>query len=282
MDIENIHLEAAGRYERTNQTNRTDDVDIDFDLFSISGGGDLHIGEAVRIGGTLFRTERAPASEELFSNGPHLATSQFEIGDINLDKEVATGVEAAIRYAKNGYRLTVNGFYTDYQDFIFERTTGEIEDGLLVTQFTADDAEFYGFEAVGEAPIGSFGSMDFKADSLIEYVRARTDDIGNLPRIPPLSVLSGLEAESDRFKLRGELEYVSEANDLADLEIPTDDFFMLNAFTTWKAPLDAENVELRFSVLNILDAEARQHSSFLKDRVTLPGRNFRFSISAKL
>ena len=109
-ELGNIHLEAAGRYERTNQENRTDNVDEDFDLFSISGGGDIHLGEAFRVGGTVFRTERAPSSEELFSNGPHLATSQFEVGDITLDKEVATGVEAAVRFAKDGYRLTLNGF----------------------------------------------------------------------------------------------------------------------------------------------------------------------------
>ena len=135
---------------------------------------------------------------------------------------------------------------------------------------------------MGEAPLGSFKSVDFKVDSLVEYVRAETDDLGNLPRIPPLSVLSGLEAEADRLKLRAEWEYVSEADDLAAFEIPTDDFSMINGFMTWKPPVGDDEVELRFSVLNIFDAEARQHSSFLKDRVTLPGRNFRFSITAKL
>ena len=105
---------------------------------------------------------------------------------------------------------------------------------------------------------------------------------GNLPRIPPLSTLVGLEAESERLTLRGEWEYVSEADDLAPFELPTDDFSLLNAFLTWKAPVGAQDVSLRFSVLNILDDEARIHSSFLKDIVPQPGRNFRFSITAKL
>ena len=115
----------------------------------------------------------------------------------------------------------------------------------------------------------------------MEFVRATTDT-GNLPRIPPLSVLSGLEAESERFKLRAEWEYVSEANDLAAFELPTDSYNQINGFLTWKSPVGAQNVQLRLSVLNILDAEARQHSSFLKDVVPLPGRNVRFSISAKI
>jgi len=205
----------------TLQKNSTLGVNRNFDLFSVSGGGDIHINNALRIGGTVFRTERAPTTEELFSNGPHLATNQFEIGDVTLDKETATGAEAAIRFKGGNSKLTLNAFY------------------------------------------------------------AKTET-GNLPRIPPLSTLVGLEAESDRLKLRGEWEYVAEANDLAAFELPTDDYNLVNGFLTWKAPMGAQDVALRFSVLNIFDAEARQHSSFLKDLVPQPGRNFRFSITAKL
>lgn len=275
------HIEGALRYESTNQEDVTGGQDRSFDLFSVSGGGDVHLSDAVRIGGTVFRTERAPTTEELFSNGPHLATNQFELGDPTLGKEVATGIEAAIRHREDGHSATLNLFYTSYDDYIFEAETDGEEDGLPIFQFTAEDTEFYGFEAVGQTDLTTVGKFDLSADALVEYVRAKTDS-GNLPRIPPLSVLSGIEAESDRVKLRAEWEYVAEANDLAAFELPTDDYNLVNAFVTWKAPMDAENVALRFSVLNIFDAEARQHTSFLKDLVPQPGRNFRFSITAKL
>ena len=281
VELGNIHLEGAARYESTLQKNSEIVVKRDFDLFSLSAGGDIHVTDAVRFGGTVFRTERAPTTEELFSNGPHLATNQFEIGDATLDKEVATGVEAAIRHREGNHNVTLNVFYTNYSDYIFETQTAGEEDGLPIFQFVANDAEFYGFEAVGKTQFASAGDFDLSADTLVEYVRAKTDT-GNLPRIPPLSVLTGLEAESDRFKLRGEWEYVAEANDLSAFELPTDDYNLINGFLTWKAPAGAENVALRFSVLNILDSEARQHTSFLKDLVPQPGRNFRFSITAKI
>ena len=281
IEIGNAHLEGAARFEHTDQENSVTGDDLSFDLFSASVGGDLHLAEAFRIGGTVFRTERAPTTEELFSNGPHLATNQFEIGDITLEEETATGVEAAFRYREGGNSATLNLFYTDYSDYIFETETGEIEDGLPVFQFVGEDAEFYGFEAVGRTQFATAGNFDFSADGLVEFVRAKTDT-GNLPRIPPLSTLVGLEAESDRLTLRGEWEYVSEADDLAAFELPTDDFSLVNAFLTWKAPVGAQDVSLRFSVLNIFDEEARIHASFLKDIVPQPGRNFRFSITAKL
>lgn len=281
IEIGNAHLEAAARFERTDQENSVTGDDRSFDLISVSGGGDIHLTDAVRLGGTVFRTERAPTTEELFSNGPHLATNQFELGDATLEKEVATGIEAAIRHREGAHNITLNLFYTDYTDYIFEAETAGEEDGLPIFQFVAEDAEFYGFEAAGETQFASAGAFDLSADALVEYVRAKTES-GNLPRIPPLSVLSGLEAESDRLKLRAEWEYVAEANDLGAFELPTDDYNLVNAFVTWKAPAGAENVALRFSVLNILDSEARQHTSFLKDLVPQPGRNFRFSITAKL
>ncbi len=281
VEIGNGHIEAAARFERTEQEDSLNGVDRRFDLLSVSGGGDVHITDAIRIGGTAFRTERAPTTEELFSNGPHLATTQFERGDSSLGKEVALGIEGAFRHRENGHNVTLNVFYTDYKDYIFDTETGLEEDGLPVFQFTAEDAEFYGFEAVGSTEVTTLGAFDVSADTLVEYVRAKTAS-GNLPRIPPLSVLSGLEAKSDRLTFRSEWEYVAAADDLSAFELPTESHNLINAFVTWKAPIDSQDVALRLSVLNIFDVEARQHTSFLKDLVPLPGRNIRFSISAKL
>ncbi|MDB2438360.1 TonB-dependent receptor [Hellea sp.] len=280
VELGEIHLEGAGRYENTSQDNSVTDETIDFDLFSISAGGDYHLSDALRIGGTVYRTERAPTTEELFSNGPHLATSQFEIGDADLGKETATGIEGAIRYRADGHYLTLNSYYTDYDDFIFERATGEVEDGLDVSQFTGIDATFRGFEVQAGADLAEIGNFTLKGDSLAEYVRAKTDT-GDLPRIPPFSVLTGLEAESDRYTFRAEVEYTAEQNKIETFELPTDDFALVNLFATWRAPAGTQDVRLSVSVLNLLDDDARQHTSFLKDTVPLPGRNFRFNMSTK-
>ena len=279
IELGQFHLEGAARYENTQQENSVTNQDVDFDLISLSAGGDVHLTEAIRFGGTVFRTERAPTTEELFSDGPHLATSQFEIGDPNLGKETATGVEAALRYRQDGRYLTLNAFYTDYSDYIFETETGEVEDGLDVFQFVGEDATFRGFEVQGGADLAQFGSFTLKADALAEYVRAKTDS-GDLPRIPPLSVLTGIEADSERFNFRAELDYAAEQNKIEVFEIPTDDYALVNLFATWRAPAGTQDVRLSLSVLNLLDDDARQHTSFLKDTVPLPGRNVRFSIAS--
>lgn len=279
-DFGDFHMEGAARYENTKQENSLTGTDRTFNLLSVSGGGDVHVSNTIRIGGTAFRTERAPTTEELFSNGPHLATSQFERGNSALGKETATGVEIALRHRENGHFITVNGFYTDYSDYIFERETGGEEDGLPVYEFTASDATFTGFEVQTGWELGKVGGFDVEVDGLAEYVRAKTAT-GNLPRIPPLSILTGLEAETDRVLLRAELDYAFSQKKLAVGEIPTNDYGLVNVFATWKSPVGAQNVRLKLSVMNLLNSEARQHTSFLKDIVPLPGRNVRFSISSK-
>ncbi len=278
--IGDLHIEGAARYERTDQENALTGQDLSFDGISLSAGGDYHLTDALRFGGTVFRTERAPTTEELFSNGPHLATEQFERGDPTLDIETATGVEFAVRHREEGHFITLNLFYTDYEDYVFERAIGEEEDGLEVFQFVGEDATFKGFEIQGGFDVTRIGNFDIKVDGLAEYVRAETES-GNLPRIPPLSLLTGIEAVSDRFSLRAELDYASEQNKVDAFELPTEDYALVNLFASWKAPVGTQPVRLSLSLHNAFDEDARQHTSFLKDTVPLPGRNVRFSIATQ-
>ena len=278
FDMGDLHIEGAARIERTDQEDTNGGEDERFTTISLSGGADYHVSDAVRIGGTVFRTERAPSTEELFSNGPHLATEQFEIGNPDLDKETATGVEVAVRHREGGHGITVNAFYTDYNDYIFERATGEEEDGLDVFRFTGADAEFYGLEAQVEQRVYTGDTWSFGVDGLAEYVRATTSD-GNLPRIPPLSLLGGVEAATDRIFLRAEVEWADDQDKVATFEEPTEGFTLLNLSAAYSFD---DRITFRFGVDNVTNEEARQHSSFLKESAPLPGRNFKFSVGAKL
>lgn len=277
IDLSNLHLEGAVRYEITDQENSVTGEDQSFDLISLSAGGDIHLSDTVRFGGTVYRTERAPTTEELFSNGPHLATDQFEVGDPNLSEETATGVELAFRYKAENHFLTVNAYYTDYDNYIFDQATGAEEDGLPVFQFVGEDASFKGFEVQGGMELGRVSGFDISVDALAELVRAETDS-GNLPRIPPFSGLVGLEAESESLSLRAELDYAGSQNRIGPFELPTDDYALVNLFGTWAVPVAQQDVKLSVSVQNLFDTDARQHTSFLKDIAPLPGRNFRFTV----
>ena len=100
----------------------------------------------------------------------------------------------------------------------------------------------------------------------------------NLPRIPPLSALIGMEARSQCIDLRAEAEFAADQDDTAAFELPTDGFTLVNAYATLRPFGNAQGLSVRVAATNLTDEEARLHTSFLKDLTPLPGRNFKISL----
>ena len=165
------------------------------------------------------------------------------------------------------------------RDYIYkDMLTDQMIDGLDVYNILSSDAVFKGGEIQGAYTFEDINNVSVSIDGLVEYVRAKTT-AGNLPRVAPLSFLVGADAKWENFKLRTELDYSDKQNKLSSYELPTESFAQVNAFLTWTPEVN-QNVKFKLSALNLFDEEARQHSSYLKDVVPLPGRNFRFSIKA--
>ena len=289
-----LRFELGGRYEHTNYEvvepafEETEGnfaapgFERSFDSFSVSAGAGWKVSDILFLGLTGYRTERAPSTEELFSNGPHLATNVFEVGDQTLDEEVARGAEATARLRIDQWALSVSGYYTSYKDFIYELPTGEEEDELPVFQFVGDDATFRGFEVQAEGELARIGEFDIHGEASVDYVRATNDEGGNdnLPRIPPLSGLVGLEARSDYYDVRVEMEFAAEQDDVTTFELPTDGYQLLNALVAFR-PFGNEAVTVRVVGDNLTNEEVRLHSSFVKDLAPLPGRNVKVSVTGR-
>ncbi|WP_262689616.1 TonB-dependent receptor [Kordiimonas aestuarii] len=281
-------LDVGGRYEHTKyEVDANPADDRSFDGFSLSAGAGYDLTDSAFVGVSVFRTERAPSTEELFSNGPHLATNAYELGDKELELETALGIEATYTYSTEAFSFVLNGYLTNYDDFIYERVTGEEEDGLEVFAFTANDARLYGFEAKAEYHVGTYktetvGEIDLHVDAQADMVRAELKGVAgndNLPRIPPFSALFGIEARADLFDIRTELEYEAAQNRTTAHELPTDDYLLWNAYLTLR-PFDNKDLAFELRGTNLGNVEARQHTSFLKDLVPLPGRNLKVSFRA--
>ncbi|WP_257816572.1 TonB-dependent receptor [Phenylobacterium sp. J367] len=65
---------------------------------------------------------------------------------------------------------------------------------------------------------------------------------------------------------------------MADFELPTDGYTLLNAQVTVR-PLKDQGFKVFLDARNLTDTEAREHASFLKDLAPLPGRNFRLGVA---
>ena len=87
----------------------------------------------------------------------------------------------------------------------------------------------------------------------------------------------GLEAENERWTARIEAVDTARQNRLAPFETTTDGYTFINAGLAWR-PMEGWTV--RLDGRNLTDELGRVHSSFLKDDLPLPGRNFRLTLQA--
>lgn len=257
-----------------------DGLDLGFTGISTSGSIAYQLPAGFVIGASGFRMERAPNAEELFSGGPHLATFTFEVGDPSLGEETVTGTELSFKKTEGRFTFALNGFFYSYDDFILERFTGEEEDGLRVAVFSAVDSRFYGFEAEAEYLAWQRGGEALLLDLVFDVVEAEEQNSGrSLPRIPPLSVQVGGEYQSALFDFRVASTFAREQEDLGAFELATDGYVDLTATLTIH-PFEEHDVSLMIQGRNLIDDTIRHHTSFLKDLVPAPGRDFRLTLKA--
>ena len=107
-----------------------------------------------------------------------------------------------------------------------------------------------------------------------DYIRAQLEDGTPLPRIPPLSLLGALEAQTDAVDGRIEVQWFDDQNRTAPFETATDGFTHVNAALTWRPIQGNKSVSLVLKADNIFDVAGRRHASFTKEFVPLTGRNF--------
>ena len=283
IDAGPFKAEAGARYERTNLRAVENaiignpDYRRNFSALSGSVGASYALAEGVRIGLTASHTERAPAAEELFANGPHAGTQAFEIGNPDFVKESSNGVEASLRASRPGFSFSVAAYYNWFSNYIYEAQTGAVIDDLPVFQFAQADARYYGIEAEFSAKVATLGGIGINIDGVGDYTCATITGVGSAPRIPPLRLLGGIEGKSDSFDVRAEIEWTAKQDRLASFETATPSFTLVNASATIR-PFGADSkASLTLSANNIFNVEARRHASFLKDYAPLSGRDFRIT-----
>ncbi|HEV7233233.1 MAG TPA: TonB-dependent receptor, partial [Sphingorhabdus sp.] len=275
----NLDAEFSLRFDKADLDADTLGIERSFNNVSAAVGLGYNLGD-LKIGANLSRTGRAPSVEELYSDGPHLATQSFELGDPMLRSERSWNGELYARYDSTRVDFSATLFANRFSSFIYESATGDVEDGLPVFQYLQRRARVWGVEAEADAMLGSFGGFDLHIDGVADYVRTTIHGEGPAPRIPPLRLLGGVELTSGSIDLRGEVEWTDDQTRIAAFETPTDGFTLVNASATFRPFGRDRNIAIVASANNIFDVEVRRSASFTKDFVPLAGRDFR--VTARL
>lgn len=280
-----LHFEIGGRYGH--QESDPDNVGaVTNDMYSISSGIHWHFIEDTALGLNISRSQRAPAAEELFANGPHVATGTFELGQSGLDIETANSIDISLAQEKGIVQWNLNLFINYIEDFIFLQGLDRNNDGVVdkvdntgtapgdftLVQFQQDDTIFYGFEVANTINLysGNRGKLDFNLFG--DYVRAERKNGDNIARISPARIGSGIDYQYHKFRAGLDLTSYLAQNDNGALETDTGGYSVLNLNANYNVFEGEQSLGLFAKATNLLDEDGRLHTSFIKDRAPIMGR----------
>jgi len=310
LGLFNVDLGARlDQIDRTGSVTDEDHGDIDYysiddstNSFAVSLGRDLSDNLNVNLG--YASVERLPSVIELFMNGPHLATGRLETGNPNLNSETSNNFDITFNYENDGFFAYASFFINDVDNYIFlldeeeghddhedehhededEDEHHEDEDGhddhddhghgnLIHANYVQEDAEFDGYEIEFGKSV-DVGSGELTLSYGRDVVNAKFSDGHNVPRINPSRNVYSLSYSEDDLVFKLSLKDVDAQNDFGEGETKTQGYQMLDTRITKTYRMGGNN-ELKVSLFgrNLLDEAARNHSSFVKDQVPLPGKN---------
>jgi len=279
LQLDPFKLEAGVRAERV-KIDAGDEGQRTFNTRNVSLSGRWNVSEALHLQLGIDASERAPSVEELLSDGPHLATSTFEIGDLDLDTERSNRAELGLHWHTDRFSAKAAGYHADFRDFIYLAETDEEEDGLPVREWTQADARFTGFELEGEVMLVDADAGRFDLRAFTDTVRGRLDEGGNLPRIAPQRVGADLRWQRQGWRASlGAVRY-DRQDRVAAQESETSGYTLIDAHLSYRWEAQATSWQVFLDGTNLGDNEARAHTSFLKEVAPLPGRAFAFGLRA--
>jgi len=249
----------------------------------ISLGAIYSLTEAYAVAFSLEYTQRAPNAEELYANGPHLATAQFEIGDRDLSPQQSIGVDVSVR--KTAGRLTgsISGFYNRFIDYVALLPNGETNPEFDLPVFLYENvaAYFVGMEAEATLNVLEHGPHRVDLSAKTDYVLAQ--DLSNdqaLPFIPPFRF--GVGAQYSWRALQVGLSVFRAVPQFRVPEgtcspsfpsacLPTNGYTLLNASGSYPLKVGPTRLNLFLRGFNLANQKAREAASVLKDVAPLPG-----------
>lgn len=266
--------------------------DFKEDIYNLSGALLVPVGENSRIGFIASRAQRAPVAQELISDGVHVATGAYEIGDATLKPETSTNLE--ISFAIEGdLNLRVTLYQNLFADYIYQQDTEllfnhdladggasgiaactveagfddpeEAEEAQECFLYAQENARFFGFEAESEFAVGENQSLRFWGD----LVHARFDSDSDVPRQPPARVGLSWNYQSESWSGQLSLLHALNQNRPGEGQESTEGYVRIDGFMNYS--WGVTDIFLRGT--NLTNEEIRNSTSFLREVAPEPGRS---------
>jgi iron complex outermembrane receptor protein len=237
---------------------------------------------------TAWHAERAPDLQELYADGPHLASRSYDIGNENLGVERLAGLDLAGAVRIGAWQARANLFGYRSGSFIVQRSLGRyyntdvravrfecarLEVCLPVMRYEQLGARLRGGEV---ALAHHWSGAGWQAETRLEaaWVRGRLVGAGDIPRLPPARWSWITEGRFGAWS--GELRLVqARAQDRPGVnETPTAGWRQVHAALHYQLHTSGA-VQWSWFVIgrNLGNATVRNSASLLRNLAPEPGRS---------
>ncbi len=298
IDFNRFNLKIGSRFDYANRNPKVRKVsDLigkleskNYYAFSGSLSSTIILTKQQSVSFSSARTFRPPSLDELFSEGPHLASYSFDIGNTNLKAERAWTSEINYEFMNSRVKIFTSlfrNYFDSYNFFMNTNQTSNRYPDLYYYQVKGVEAEMMGFE--GELYFSITNKQSIK--SSFSFIKSNFKEDENsgfkpIPFTPPLKISNEyifnftngntgvIYTFSDKQDRVGEFETITESYNKLD-------FYLQYNLINKKYLLKTSTFStLSINVQNILDTEYYNHLSRIKDLMPEMGR--RFMISYKI
>ena len=254
-----------------------------FGFLSISAGL-IKSWEYFQLSSTIMRAGRTPGIEDLFSDGPHLGSYSYEIGNPDLDVEETFGLENSLKYQKDKFFLSLNGFFNKSPNFhqYIKMGNGYVPGSDWIAWGSGSTGWLYKYEMRGvqteinggEVQMGYKGrTVDITSD--FSFVRGKNiSDNDNIAFMPPDKIGFLISTKSNK-DLTGSVRVskVLEQKKISEFETVTPEYLLIDFFGSYTFGTSQGNHRLVFQINNLLDETYYNHLSKVKSIMPESGRS---------
>ncbi|CAA0108639.1 putative TonB-dependent receptor [Halioglobus japonicus] len=255
--------------------------DSDFQPVSASAGLIWSASDMVDLTGSVSYAERAPGVDELYANGPHIATQVFEVGDASLDKESTVHIEGGARVAYGRFTSSATVYWDQFDNYIYQQDSGLEEDGFPVRFWLQQGADFVGAEVELRYDFEPNRFGHWQVFSFGDIVDGELDDNTDAPQQPPKRVAFGVDWDLYNWAANVVWIHAYDQDNVAPLETRTPGYDLLNAEVIFTGPSVSQiDWQVYLKGQNLLDEDIRNSTSYLKDQAPQIGLNVVFGVRA--
>jgi len=273
-------VDVALRYD--NNERLTSGKSYEDSAISFSANSIFSITDNLKYSVGYSHVSRSPNMAELFADGKHGPTNRYEKGDSNLKREISRNIDFGMTYNYKDTLISLDLYRNNINNYIYLRDLGTTSyDGEHQdANWSQKDSTIQGYELSLEKSF-IVGNTDFIVTLSRDDISAVFDDNTYLPRIPSASNMIGVTVLGEKNKKYYlNLTHIEKQRDFSSIETATNSHLDLSMKYSDKIMISNHyDLNINLFASNLLDQTRRNHASFVKAHVPLPGSSFGFDVS---